>query len=123
MKTEQMEEIIQTVLHSIRSLMCTATNATPCERMFSHPRRSYNGFSIHTRLTKPDPVLIKRETTRSEGNKGAEENLPVHPDLQPIRSDSTVTLGDSTEENMNTLALRTAGHRQPPVFLKNYIRN
>ncbi|GFV62830.1 uncharacterized protein TNCV_2815881 [Trichonephila clavipes] len=107
-----------------------------------------NGCSIPTRLTKPDPVLMKNhvradkyestvqkvelieanpdyaqvklgdggetivsirhlvkrgETTRSEGNKGAEENVQVHPDLQPINSD--ITLEYSTEQNMDTLAL------------------
>ncbi|GFW69689.1 retrovirus-related Pol polyprotein from transposon opus [Trichonephila clavipes] len=51
MKTEQWEGVIQTALHSIRSLLCTATNATPHERMFSHPRRSHNGCSIPTWLT------------------------------------------------------------------------
>ncbi|GFW73116.1 retrovirus-related Pol polyprotein from transposon opus [Trichonephila clavipes] len=38
MKTEQWG-VMQTALHSIRSLLCTATNVTPHERMFSHPRR------------------------------------------------------------------------------------
>ncbi|GFX57537.1 putative retrovirus-related pol polyprotein from transposon opus [Trichonephila clavipes] len=59
MKTGQWEGVIQTALHSIRSLFCTATNATPHERMFSHPRRPHNGCSIPTWLTKPGPVLMK----------------------------------------------------------------
>ncbi|GFU96323.1 putative retrovirus-related pol polyprotein from transposon opus [Trichonephila clavipes] len=61
MKTEQWEGVIQTALHSIRSLLCTATNATPHERMFSHPRRSHNGCSIPTWLTKPGPVPMKNQ--------------------------------------------------------------
>ncbi|GFU00378.1 putative retrovirus-related pol polyprotein from transposon opus [Trichonephila clavipes] len=61
MKTEQWEGVIQTNLHSIRSLLCTATNTTPHERMFSHPRRSYNGCSIPTWLIKPGPVLEKNQ--------------------------------------------------------------
>ncbi|GFU60033.1 putative retrovirus-related pol polyprotein from transposon opus [Trichonephila clavipes] len=148
MKTEQWEGVIQTALHSIRSLLCTATNATPHERMFSHPRRSHNGCSIPTWLTKPGPVLMKNqmrankyepivqevelieanpdlcawETTRSEDNKGAEENVQAYPDLQPINSD--ITLEDSTEQNMNTVALRTTSrNRQPPAYLKDYIRD
>ncbi|GFW99883.1 putative retrovirus-related pol polyprotein from transposon opus [Trichonephila clavipes] len=169
MKTEQWEGVIQTALHSIRSLLCTATNATPHERMFSHPRRSHNGCSIPTWLTKPGPVLMKNqmrankyepivqevelieanpdyahvklgdgrettvsirhlaprgETTRSEDNKGAEENVQAYPDLQPVNSDSAITLEDSTEQNMNTVALRTTSrHRQPPAYLKDYIRD
>ncbi|GFX32206.1 hypothetical protein TNCV_1673141 [Trichonephila clavipes] len=135
MKTEQWEGVIQTALHSIRSWLCTATNATPHERMFSHPRRSHNCCSIPTWLTKPGPVLMKnqmrankyeprRKTTRSEDNKGAEENVQAYPDLQPINSDSAITLEDSTEQNMNTVALRTTSrHRQPPAYLKDYIRD
>ncbi|GFV57690.1 putative retrovirus-related pol polyprotein from transposon opus [Trichonephila clavipes] len=169
MKTEQWEGVIQTALHSIYSLLCTATNATPHERMFSHPRRSHNGCSIPTWLTKLGPVLMKNlmrankydaivqevelieanpdyahvklgdgrettvsirhlaprgETTRSEDNKGAEENVQAYPDLQPINSDSVITLEDSTEQNMNTVALRTTSrHRQPPAYLKDNIRN
>ncbi|GFY21846.1 putative retrovirus-related pol polyprotein from transposon opus [Trichonephila clavipes] len=61
MKTEQLEGIIQTALHSILSLLCIATNATPHERMFFHPRRSNNGCSIPTWLTKPGPVLMKNQ--------------------------------------------------------------
>ncbi|GFW99853.1 putative retrovirus-related pol polyprotein from transposon opus [Trichonephila clavipes] len=169
MKTEQWEGVIQTTLHSIRSLLCTATNATHPDRMFSHPRRSHNGCSIPTWLTKPGPVLMKircvltnmepivqevelieanpdyahvklgdgrettvsirhlaprGETTRSEDNKGAEENVQAYPDLQPINSYSAITLEDSTEQNMNTVALRTTSrHRQPPAYLKDYIRD
>ncbi|GFV33825.1 hypothetical protein TNCV_1069321 [Trichonephila clavipes] len=169
MKTEQWEGVIQTALHSIRSLLCTATNATPHERMFSHPRRSHNGCSIPIWLTKPGPVLMKNqmrankyepivqevelietnpdyahvklgdgrettvsirhlaprgETTRSEDNKGAEENVQAYPDLQPINSDSAITLEDSAEQNMNTVALcTTSRHRQPPAYLKDYIRD
>ncbi|GFX76955.1 hypothetical protein TNCV_2258181 [Trichonephila clavipes] len=157
MKTEQWEGVIQTALHSIRSLLCTATNATPHERMFSHPRRSHNGCYIPTWLTKPGPVLMKNqmrankyepiaqevelieanpdyahvklgdgrettvsirhlaprgETTRFEDNKGAEENVQDYPDLQPINSDSAITLEDSTEQNMNTVALRTTSRHR-----------
>ncbi|GFT76014.1 pro-Pol polyprotein [Trichonephila clavipes] len=160
-------ELSKQLLHSIRSLLCTATNATPHERMFSHPRRSHNGCSIPTWLTKTGPVLMKNqmrankyepivqevefieanpdyahvklgdgrettvsirhlaprgETTRSEDNKGAEENVQAYPDLQPINSDSAISLEDSTEQNMNTVALRTTPrHRQPPGYLKDYI--
>ena len=59
MRTEQWEGVIQPALHSIRSLLCAATNATPHERMFSHPRRSHNGCSIPTWLTQPGPVQMK----------------------------------------------------------------
>ncbi|GFY43687.1 hypothetical protein TNIN_402571 [Trichonephila inaurata madagascariensis] len=68
-------------------------------------------------------LAARGETTRSEGSKGAEENVQVHPDLQSTNLDSVSTLEDSTEHNMSTLALRIARHRQPPAYLKDYIRD
>ncbi|GFW12403.1 putative retrovirus-related pol polyprotein from transposon opus [Trichonephila clavipes] len=43
------------------ALRSNTTNATPHERMFSHPRRSHNGCSIPTWLTKPGSVLMKNQ--------------------------------------------------------------
>ena len=61
-------------LHSIRSLLCTATNETPHERLFSYNRKSATGCSIpswltpgrvyvrnHTRNSKHDPVVVEAE--------------------------------------------------------------
>ena len=53
------QEVLPDALHSIRSLLCTATNATPHERLFSFPRKSTAGVSLPTWLTKPGPVLVK----------------------------------------------------------------
>ena len=47
-------------IHSIRSLLCTATNLTPHERMFSYTRRSACGQSLPTWLSVPGPVYLKR---------------------------------------------------------------
>ncbi|GFS74279.1 putative retrovirus-related pol polyprotein from transposon opus [Trichonephila clavipes] len=69
-------------------------------------------------------LAARGETTRSEDNEGAEENAQAYPDLRPINSDSAITLEDSIEQNMNTVALHTtARHRQPPAYLKDYIRD
>lgn len=48
-------------LHSIRSLLCTATNATPHERMFQYSRKSSAGTSIPSWLT-PGPVYLRNHT-------------------------------------------------------------
>ena len=47
------------VLHSIRSLLCTATNCTPHERTFLHTRKSFNGVSLPS-WVKSGPVFVKR---------------------------------------------------------------
>ncbi|KAJ4439883.1 hypothetical protein ANN_08012 [Periplaneta americana] len=61
LEVSQWETVLLDALHSIRSLLCTATNQTPHERMFVHPRRSTYGFSLPTWLTTPGPVLLKHD--------------------------------------------------------------
>ena len=52
--------VLPDVLHSIRTLLCTSTNQTPHERMFTFPRRSGTGVSIPTWLSAPGPVWLRR---------------------------------------------------------------
>lgn len=66
LSTQQWPLVLQPALHSIRSLLCTATNATPHERMFNHVRRSHSGCSLPTWLSTPGPVLMKNHV---RGNK------------------------------------------------------
>ena len=63
---QQWAMVLQPALHSIRSLLCTATNATPHERMFTHARKSHHGFSLPTWLTTPGTILMKNN---NRGNK------------------------------------------------------
>ena len=53
------DTVLPDVLHLIRSLLCTATNATPHERMFSFQRRSATGTSLPSWLVNPGKVLLK----------------------------------------------------------------
>ena len=59
LSNDHWEHLLVDALHSIRSLLCTATNATPHERMFLHDRRSACGQSIPSWLASPGPVLVK----------------------------------------------------------------
>ena len=52
----QWQLVLADALHSIRSLLCTATNATPHERLFNFKRRSSFGTSVPTWLCEPGPV-------------------------------------------------------------------
>ena len=58
--------MLHDALHSVRSLLCTATNQTPHERMFTFQRRSCSGTSIPSWLTIPGPILIKRHARSSK---------------------------------------------------------
>lgn len=60
------EMVLTDVLHAIRSLLCTATNVTPHERMFKHPRRSSLGITIPSWLTTPGPVFLRNYTRTSK---------------------------------------------------------
>ena len=55
-------------LHSIRTLICTSTNATPHERMFVHARRSTSGCSLPTFLSEPGPVLLRKFVRTSKND-------------------------------------------------------
>ena len=71
LKTRQLpvscwQDVLQDALHSIRSLLCTATNTTPHERLFIHQRRSTSGTSVPTWLTTPGLVLLKRQVRKSK---------------------------------------------------------
>ena len=48
--------------YTIRSLLCTATNATPHDRLFIYSRHSSSGVSIPSWLSNSEPLLLKRHT-------------------------------------------------------------
>ena len=94
------EQVLQEALHSIRSLLCTTTNTTPHERLFTHPRRSQTGQSLPSWLLTPGPVLVKRHVRRSKYDPYVDEAelLEVNPQYAHIRLDNgnetTVPLRD-----------------------------
>lgn len=85
--TERWEEVLPVSLHAVRSLLCTATNETPHERMFKHPRRSTSGTSIPTWLTSPGTVLLKKHVRGSKYDPLVEEVelLECNPDYAHVR--------------------------------------
>ena len=58
--TQEWEVVLSDALHSIRSLLCTSTNATPHENFFSFPRKSSNG------KTNPGTFLLKQNVRGSK---------------------------------------------------------
>lgn len=72
------ERALPIALHSIRSLLCTATNETPHERLFFHTRRSPTGESTPTWLLSPGPVLMKKNLRLSKYDSAVEEVELLH---------------------------------------------
>lgn len=53
------EQLLPVALHSLRSLLCTATNTTPHERLFRYDRRSASGKAFPTWLMTCKKALLK----------------------------------------------------------------
>lgn len=73
LSTENWERVLKDALHCVRSLLCTATNATPHEKLFTYPRRSPNGDSLPSWLSTPGPVLVKKHVRISKTDPLVEE--------------------------------------------------
>ncbi|KAI3378313.1 hypothetical protein SNEBB_002032 [Seison nebaliae] len=58
--TKCWQEVLLDALHSVRSLLSTATNSTPHERLLNFQRRSSTGASVPSWLCSPGPVFLKR---------------------------------------------------------------
>lgn len=81
------ESVLPDALHSIRSLLCTATNETPHERMFRHNRQSSSGISLPTWLSPSKKALMKVQVRRSKYDPLVEEVdiLDVNPQYARVR--------------------------------------
>ena len=64
----QWELVLPDALHSIRSLLSTATNCTPHERFFNFKRRSNFGSTLPSWLSNPGPVLMRRFVRHSKND-------------------------------------------------------
>jgi len=53
------ETVLPEALHTVRSLLCTATNATQNERVQLFDRRSMLGRTLPSWLIDPGPVMLR----------------------------------------------------------------
>ena len=92
------ESVLPDALHSIRSLLCTATNCTPHERMFSYPRKSTSGSTVPSWLYTAEHVYVKKHVRASKYDSAVEkaELLDVNPHYAfvklPSGMETTVSL-------------------------------
>ena len=94
------EAVLDNVLHSMRSLLCVATNTTPHERFFNFQRRSCSGTSLPTWLTNSDKVFVRRfvRNSKSEPLVDEVEVVNVNPTYADVRypsgREATVSIRD-----------------------------
>ena len=85
--TKCWQVVLPDALHSIRSLLSTATNATPHERMFNFTRRSASGHSMPSWLCEQGTVLLKRHVRhcKTEPLVDEVELLQANPNYAHVR--------------------------------------
>jgi len=125
LKLEQWEAVIADALHSIRSLLCTATNCTPHERFFAHPRRSSNGGTLPSWLSCPGKVFIKKHVRASKYEPLVEEVdlVEVNPEYALVRyengRESNVSLRDLAPVGDRTLYEEPSDRIDPKTTLQD----
>jgi transposase InsO family protein len=100
MKETQWEQVLPDVLHSIRSLLCTATNSTPHERFFNFDRRSTLGLSSPSWFYEAKTVLVRRH-------------------VRPNKNDPLVDKADLLQVNPNYVVVRLPSGRETSVSLRD----
>ena len=85
------EMVLPSVLHSIRSLLSTATNTTPHERFFAFQRRSMCGMSLPSWLTTSGNVMLRRYVRHTKNDPLVDEvNLQML--IQLMHTSVTLTV-------------------------------
>ena len=74
--------MVAEALHAIRSLLCTATNDIPHNRLFSYERKSSFGQNIPSWLLEADKALLKKYVKNSKYDVDNEEVEIVQPNAQ-----------------------------------------
>jgi hypothetical protein len=94
------EDLLPEALYAIRTLLCTATNATPHERFLPYQRRNSAGTSLPSWLLKPGPVLLRRFVRHGKNDPLVDEVklIEANPHYALVRhpdgKESTVSLRD-----------------------------
>ena len=81
------ELVLAEALHSIRSLLCTTTNATSHERFFIFQRRSTTGMSLPSWMTTGSKAFMKRFVRHSKSDPLVDEVeiMHVNPNYAQVR--------------------------------------
>ena len=112
---ESWQLFLPDVLHSVRSLLCTATNETPHERFLGFPRRSSAGSSIPSWLIESDSVYVKQNVRNSKFDPLVDEAevLQVNPNYAHIR------YPDGRETTVSTRSLAPQGETKRAQLLES----
>lgn len=100
------EKVLPTALHSIRSLLSTATNMTPHERFLKYPRRGMYGSSMPSWLTNVDSKVLLRRHVRSSKYDPLVDEVEL---LEANHQYAHIRYADGRESTVSTHDLAPAG--------------
>ncbi|GFO33885.1 pro-pol polyprotein [Plakobranchus ocellatus] len=106
LRIDEWELVLLDSLHSLRSLLSTATNETPHERIFRYNRKSTTGTSLPSWLTTPGTVLMRRNVRPSKFDPFVDEVelLDCNPQYARVRTQ------DGKEQTVALRHLAPAGN-------------
>jgi len=97
---ERWGDVLNVALHSVRTLLCTATNETPHERMFRFQRKATFGHAMPTWLLREGSVLLCRHVrSKSDPLCGEVLLLEANPSYAHVR------YSNGREDTVSTLDL------------------
>ena len=102
LSVNQWESVLPDALHAIRSLLCTATNETPHERLFKYNRKSATGTTLPNWLSSPGRVLMKRNVRSSKYDPLVDEVDLL--DCNPLYAHVRLLDGRETTVSLHQLA-------------------
>ena len=116
MQLSEWESVLPDALHSIRSLLCTATNETPHDRMFNFSRKSTSGKSIPS-WVKPGPIYVKNHTRKTKYDAPVSSATLLH--ANPTYAHVRLSSGVETTVSMQDIARKpddTVVDENSPTF-------
>ena len=116
LKLSDWEAVLPDALHSIRSLLCTATNTTPHDRLFNFTRKSTSGKTIPS-WVKPGPVYVKNHTRTSKNDPPVSSATLLHanPQYAHVRLPSGVETTVSIRDLAQKPVIEEAAHIPEPA--------
>jgi hypothetical protein len=100
------ETVLPAALHSIRSLLSTATNTTPHERFLKHPRRSMYGTSMPSWLADGNTTVLLKRHVRSSKYEPLVDEVEL---LEANHQYAHIRHPDGRESTVSTNHLAPAG--------------
>ncbi|XP_038652364.1 uncharacterized protein LOC119965671 [Scyliorhinus canicula] len=108
------QEVLPDALHSIRSLLCTATNQTPHERLLVFPRKSSSGSLLPTWLVTPGPILLRKHVRVHKSD-------PLVEHVQLLHANPQYAYVEYPDGRQDTVSLRDLGGCKAFADILDYI--